>query len=84
MVSKCANPNCSTPFHHRRGRLFRFPKQPVEGGHPANTHSVQHFWLCEACLFVYSLEYYQGQGVTLRRHFETALEANSRKVIAQA
>jgi hypothetical protein len=84
MVSECAHPNCSASFHHRRGRLFRFPKQSVEGGRPANTHSVQHFWLCEACLSTYSLKYHEGEGVTLRRHFETAVEPGLRKVIAHA
>lgn len=84
MVSKCANPNCSATFHHPQGRLFRFPKQPVEDGRPANTHSVQHFWLCDACFTTYSLEYHEGEGVALRRHFEPAPEPSTRTFIAQA
>lgn len=84
MVSKCANPNCSATFDHRRGRLFRFPKRPEGEGHPANTHCVQHFWLCEACFSTYSLEYHEGQGVALARHFEKALGSGSRKFIAVA
>jgi hypothetical protein len=84
MVSKCANPNCSATFHHRQGRLFRFPKQPVEDGRPANTHSVQHFWLCEACFSMYSLEYLEREGVVLRRRFEPAREPGPRKFIGVA
>jgi len=84
MVSKCANPDCSARFHHQQGRLFRFPKQPVEDGRPANTHSVQHFWLCDACFETYSLEYHEGQGVALRRHFEPAPDPSTCTFIAQA
>jgi hypothetical protein len=74
MVSKCANPTCSATFQYRRGKIFRFPKEPVEKGRPANTHSVQHFWLCEACFTTYSLEYDQEKGVALRRHWGEAPE----------
>ena len=81
MVSKCANPNCSAAFHHRRGRLFRFPKRPVQDSCPAPTDSVQHFWLCEVCSATYSLEYHEAKGVALRRHLE---EENTRKFIAVA
>jgi len=84
MVSKCANPNCSAMFHHRQGRLFCFPKQPVEEGRPANTHSVQHFWLCQTCFQTYLLEYYEGKGVALTRHFEQAPGPGNREFIAAA
>jgi len=84
MIAKCANPNCSAAFDHREGRLFRFPKSPVEDGSPANTHAVQHFWLCATCFQTYSLEYHEGVGVALARHFEKALEPSPRKFIAAA
>ena len=84
MVTTCANPNCSATFHHQQGRLFRFPKQPVEDGRPANTHSVQHFWLCDACSAIYSLGYHENQGVTLRRQFEPDPEPRTLTFIAQA
>jgi hypothetical protein len=84
MVSKCANPNCSAIFDHRQGRLFRFPKRPIEDGRPANTHSVQHFWLCEDCFATYSLEYHEGLGVAITRHFEKALRSGPPKFIAVA
>ena len=64
MISRCANPACLAEFHHREGRLFRFPKRAK--GHCANTHSVQHFWLCGRCAKSYSLEYIENRGVALR------------------
>lgn len=84
MVSKCANPNCSATFDHQQGRLFRFPKRPIEDGRPANTHSVQHFWLCGNCYQTYSLEYHEDLGVAITRHFEKASAPESRKFISVA
>jgi len=84
MVSKCANPSCSSIFHHQQGRLFCFPKQPVEDGRPANTHSVQHFWLCQTCFRTHSLEYHRGKGVAIRRHFEEASGSATPQFIAAA
>jgi hypothetical protein len=35
MVSKCANPSCSTPFHYlREGKIFRVEVE-VSASHPA-------------------------------------------------
>jgi hypothetical protein len=84
MVSKCANPSCGATFDHREGRLFRFPKRPIDGGRPANTHSVQHFWLCGNCVREYLLEYQDGVGVAITPRFERNLTVGSRKFIAAA
>jgi hypothetical protein len=84
MVSKCANPSCSATFHHRHGKLFRFPKRPVEEGRPANTHAVQHFWLCEICCATYSLEYHEAKGVALRCRFEPTPGPDKGSFIAAA
>jgi len=88
MVTKCANPSCLATFNHREGRLFRFPKQAVDDGRPANTHSVQHFWLCGDCFPAYRLEYNNAIGVSLARHFEgshfPSPGSGPRKLIAAA
>lgn len=84
MVSKCANPSCRAKFDHREGRLFRFPKRPVEDGRPANTHSVQHFWLCGRCFRAYLLEYHDGVGVAITRHLDGTPTPGARKFIAAA
>lgn len=70
MISRCANPGCHAHFDLRRGKLFRFPKQPKD--RPANTHAVQHFWLCEICCKSYLLQYVEGQGVALESRLEKA------------
>jgi len=70
MISRCANPACLAEFDHREGRLFRFPKRAED--RPANTHSVQHFWLCADCAQSYLLEYIEKQGVALKPRVELA------------
>jgi hypothetical protein len=54
VFSKCANPDCLQEFDYRRGRYFRFHQGHRAGELPANTHSVQHFWLCETCSHEYT------------------------------
>jgi hypothetical protein len=84
MVSKCANPNCEALFDHRHGRLFRFPKRSVEGDLPANTHSVQHFWLCGNCLSAYLLEYHDGVGVAITDRLGGTVTPGPHRFIAAA
>jgi hypothetical protein len=73
MLSKCANPNCSTPFHYLRdGKLFRWDgvgivHHPV-GPSPARKPSrkVEFFWLCGVCASHLTVVFLQGVGVTVR------------------
>jgi hypothetical protein len=71
---KCANPSCAASFDWLGGgRLFRFhrdtgkdlpPDSPLAGA--SKNHPLEHFWLCEKCSQVFTLEYKQGQGVLIR------------------
>jgi len=53
MLSKCANPACSTPFRYLRdGKIFeidskRESETSVEGKKPLRR--VEFFWLCGEC-----------------------------------
>jgi hypothetical protein len=57
MLSKCANPSCSTPLVYlREGKIFMMEHPP--GPQPANVTGqrkevspgrVEHFWLCGPC-----------------------------------
>jgi hypothetical protein len=53
MLSKCANPDCSTTLHYlREGKVFKVEREAdlylVDGGKkPAR--KVEHFWLCGPC-----------------------------------
>ena len=53
MLSKCANPDCSTTLHYlREGKVFKVESEAelylVDGGKkPAR--KVEHFWLCGPC-----------------------------------
>ena len=62
MILKCANSECQATFDdYRQGRLFRFHRSHPKGRAPANTHYVQHFWLCNGCSETYALEYCRGR-----------------------
>lgn len=75
MISYCANPDCSMPFHYLRGgRLYRFevrrPSEPCQDV-PNAICSVKpasatiFFWLCEACCSKLTLRFAPEGGVTL-------------------
>jgi hypothetical protein len=58
MVSKCANPDCSTPFHYlREGKVFRIEMEEISAdalkpfvvGAKKAARKVEHFWLCGPC-----------------------------------
>jgi hypothetical protein len=51
MLSKCANPDCTTTLHYlREGKVFKLEMSagsPGEGRKPVRR--VEHFWLCGEC-----------------------------------
>ena len=53
MLSKCANPACSTPFRYLRdGKLFEVEShRPVKAAadHAKPVRSIEFFWLCGQC-----------------------------------
>lgn len=56
MVSKCANPDCSTRYRYfHTGKLFRLQRPPIHSQGPTpsdpTTHAsrLEFFWLCDAC-----------------------------------
>lgn len=70
---KCANPSCAASFEwFAGGKLFRFPRGSAASEASANdplardVHTTGHFWLCEKCSSVYTLQYQQGRGVVIR------------------
>jgi hypothetical protein len=81
MFSKCANPDCDTPFDYRSGRFFRFHRPPLEGQVTANRHSVQHFWLCKACSETSTLEA-SGTGVVVRQRQRMPAGHSARSIVA--
>lgn len=72
MVSKCANPACSTLFQYfREGKLFRVEagRNPAIGeagpqvvGDTKANH-VEHYWLCGTCSASLTLGYDSVKGV---------------------
>jgi hypothetical protein len=73
MVSKCANPNCSSTFLHLSdGKLFRVDTESrllnhaEFGADPAVRKPARHiefFWLCNNCARSMTLGFRKGIGV---------------------
>jgi hypothetical protein len=70
---KCANPSCAASFEWLGGgRLFRFhrdsgqvvPTDELDTG-TSHSHPVGHFWLCERCSNVYTLNYQPHRGIVI-------------------
>jgi hypothetical protein len=84
MFSKCANPDCEVGFDYHQGQFFRFHKIQQEGAPGANTHAVQHFWLCGNCHLRYSLVYQEPTGVLIRTGSGELGDCQWERVIAAA
>jgi hypothetical protein len=85
MVSKCANPECKTPFRYfHQGKLFRLE---TESGHDRRHamgddsglkkpfRRIEFFWLCEDCAGKMTLVSERGTGVTIRSRMAVAASA---------
>ncbi len=69
MLSKCANPACTEPFHYLRdGKLFQIDTS-VDGNGPQlavgakRPHRIEFFWLCAKCSSTMTLAFHRGKGV---------------------
>jgi hypothetical protein len=74
MLSKCANPACTAPFHYLRdGKLFQIdtavgsphspgPELVTEPRHPQR---IEFFWLCAQCSTTMTLAFQRGKGVVM-------------------
>ncbi|MGD0908445.1 MAG: hypothetical protein ABSA96_12745 [Candidatus Acidiferrales bacterium] len=65
MLDQCANPECAIPFDYRQGLFYRFRRTCAVNWAPANTHNVQHFWLCGRCAETYTLQFQKEHGVVI-------------------
>ena len=67
MLSKCANPSCSTPFLYlHEGKLFRFEIESegkFEEQVDKRKRRIEYYWLCNACSSSISLRYDRRNGV---------------------
>lgn len=62
MFPQCANTECSAVFGNiREGNLFRFGRVHTGDGSPANSHSVEHAWLCARCCKTLTVEFRNNQ-----------------------
>ena len=86
MISKCANPACSTRFLYlHEGKLFRFEREAKEdaelqlGVDPMlrkHSRHVEFFWLCSTCAAKMTLVRRKG-GVVAPERFPAFLRAAS-------
>jgi len=72
MLSKCANPSCSTPLVYlREGKIFMVEAssqlqkaaQPPSPDKAKSPNRVEHFWLCGPCSSQMTLAYDRQNGV---------------------
>ena len=85
MVSKCANPECSTPFRYfHQGKLFRLEtrigpdrRRALGTEHDAkkSMHRLEFFWLCDDCAAKMTLVAEKGVGVSVRPHLSATATA---------
>lgn len=76
MVSKCANPECSTPFlYFHQGRLFRLETEGREDrrrhlgdetGISKPLRRIEFYWLCEECAPEMTIAFDKGSGISVR------------------
>jgi len=85
MLSKCANPSCSTPLVYlREGKIFMIEQAPglQSAGtagmdkHPASAR-VEHFWLCGPCSAEMTLALDNKGGVQVLPKAQTRMRAAS-------
>lgn len=73
MLSKCANPTCSTPLVYlREGKIFMVesPQPQLEvlnAAKPKASSRVEHFWLCGPCSGQMTITYDRQRGVKIIR-----------------
>lgn len=74
MLSKCANPSCSTPLVYlREGKIFMIESSPQsqlalvepETVKPKPQNRVEHFWLCGPCSSSMTLTFDRQRGVQI-------------------
>lgn len=80
MLSKCANPQCTAPFHYlHEGKVFevlsRRSADPQDGTAKKKPASVEHFWLCSSCAKTMTLAVDRERRVSLIPLTRTARSA---------
>lgn len=72
MLSKCANPSCSTPLIYlREGKIFMMengPQPQIRPGGPVLVNGgnrVEHFWLCGPCSLEMTITYDRDHGIAV-------------------
>jgi hypothetical protein len=72
MLSKCANPGCSTPFLYlHQGKLFRVEVDAKQdrvkpgsiGSEKKPARRMEYFWLCDSCSSRMTVAYKPNVGV---------------------
>jgi hypothetical protein len=73
MLSKCANPSCSTPLVYlREGKIFMIESSQSqlalvgpETVKPKPQNRIEHFWLCGPCSSSMTLTFDRQRGVQI-------------------
>ncbi len=81
MLSKCANPACLARFHYlHEGRIFKVEMGVVvSDSDKTRTRRIEHFWLCERCVQIFTVVVQNGVVSTRPLHLELAEGASQDK-----
>jgi hypothetical protein len=85
MVSKCANPECATPFRYfHEGKLFgletrigpeRRRAMGAESDAKKSMRRLEFYWLCDRCAGKMTLIAEKGVGVSVRPYLSASASA---------
>jgi hypothetical protein len=72
MVTKCANPECSSQFRYLHlGKLFMIESGGAE-------HKLDYYWLCEKCCSTLTIERKYGKDIAVTTTANRARSAQSK------
>ena len=79
MMSKCANPACSSAFRYLRdGKLFQVPFGSIKSSDTTTPACDEFFWLCGSCSKDLTIVVDPIEGVrTVPRHLPRVMRAAS-------
>ena len=86
MVSKCANPTCSSLFHYfGEGTVFEIRPLETSQQHSPEVagrsrKSIEHFWLCSACSSTLTLAVDPGRNVQVVPRWKTTRSRPARAI----
>ena len=83
MLSKCANPSCSTTFRYlHEGKLYLIPPMQAQASHKprcsSRTPRLEYAWLCSSCSLDLTIQTDDDFGMRVVRKCEAKIRPTSK------